>query len=328
MKLGILLLNMGGPDSVEEVLPFLTNLFNDPNILGIRNGLVRKALASYIVSRRLRDSIGNYEKIGGRSPLNDHARAFGSVLEQVLAERSIDAMVRPGMLYAPPRTPDSLRELLDAGCDRILAFSMYPHYSRTTSGSSLQDFHQAMHRLAPAHRVLEVACYPDQQGYIRAMRQRIDQALGEMQTRPLLLFSAHSLPTKVIEDGDPYLDHIQRTVAALMHFYTDYEHELVFQSRATRSKWLEPDISARLPELVDSGHHTFLVIPVSFVSDHIETLYELDMEYREMAEEMGVQEYVLMPGLNDSRIFAEAAADMIQERLEDPTGGEPCNPSA
>ncbi|UCZ57434.1 ferrochelatase [Desulfurispirillum indicum] len=314
MKTGVVLLNMGGPSSLEQVLPFLTGLFNDPRILGIRNGLVRKALASYIISRRLPTAISHYELIGGRSPLLEHTEKLAPKVEQELAQLGIEAMVAAGMRYLEPRTPATVQQLVEKGCSRIVGFSMYPHYSLSTTGSSVEDFQQATQDIQGVQTHL-VESYPDERFYIAAMRQKIDQALQKCQHKPLLLFCAHSLPEKLIRSGDPYRDHIYRTVQALLEFYPDYAHDVVFQSRATRGKWLEPDIDHRLPELVDEGHENMLVVPVSFTCDNVETVYELEMEHRELAGVVGVKEYAVVECLNDSDLFAHAIAHMISREL-------------
>ncbi|WP_027390241.1 ferrochelatase [Chrysiogenes arsenatis] len=315
MKLGVLLLNMGGPDSIESVLPFLQNLFNDPRILGIKNGVLRRTLASYIISKRIAGSIANYEKIGGKSPILEHTQALAVTLEEILRANGCDALVRPAMRYTPPRTPEVVAELVAAGCEHIVAVSLYPQESMTTTGSSIDDDFMSAMVAYPEVSTSTVRHYPDYPGYIAALQQRIDEAVAPLPEKPFFLFSAHSLPRKIIDRGDPYLAHIHRTVSAVMALYPNTSHELVFQSKATRGKWLEPDIAKVLPQLIAGGMKHILVIPISFVSDHIETLYELDMEYREIAEQHDVATYTVMPGLNGSELFAQALAEMIQKEL-------------
>lgn len=202
MKTGVVLLNMGGPSSLEQVLPFLTGLFNDPRILGIRNGLVRKALASYIISRRLPTAISHYELIGGKSPLLEHTEKLAPKVEQELAQLGIEAMVAAGMRYLEPRTPATVQQLVEKGCSRIIGFSMYPHYSLSTTGSSVEDFQQATQDIQGVQTHL-VESYPDERFYIAAMRQKIDQALQKCQHKPLLLFCAHSLPESLSAVATP-----------------------------------------------------------------------------------------------------------------------------
>ncbi|MBB5022719.1 ferrochelatase [Desulfurispira natronophila] len=315
MKLGIVLLNMGGPTSLDKVLPFLTNLFNDPHILGIKNRLVQKALAGYIISRRLNTAISHYEKIGGKSPLLEHTLALCDEVEAEFAKLGMEAIVLPGMRYTEPRTEESLAKLVDEGCDRIVAFSMYPQYSVTTSGSSLADFDAAI-KAWPHLPVTRVEQYPDERHYIGAVRHRIDESLQSLSKPPLLLFCAHSLPEKLVRQGDPYRDHVFRTVQAVLQYYPEYEHEVVFQSRATRGRWLGPSIEERLPELVDDGKLNLLVIPLSFTCDNVETSYELEIEHRELAEELGVKSYQVVQCPNASHHFAHAIRKMIMRELE------------
>ncbi len=307
----VVLLNMGGPDSLEAVRPFLLNLFSDREIIRLGPPFLQGFIARMIVRRRAPKSIENYRKIGGRSPLNEITRAQAEALEALLSERAGPGryVCDVGMRYWHPRTPDVLEGLAERGIKRAIALSLYPHYCQATSGSSINDFEAAARRLGMEYRVIDR--YPDHPGYIEALYQCLMKGVDRIGPGQefTLVYSAHSLPQEMIDRGDPYLEQIRRTISAL-EARSGISGRLCFQSRSGPVKWLEPATDQVLEELADQGVKNILCMPLSFVSDHIETLYEIDMLFGEMMKRRGVR-LVRTPSINDSRPFIEALSDLV-----------------
>ncbi len=324
----VLFLNMGGPDCLEAVRPFLFNLFSDREIIRLGPRFMQRPIAWFIAKRRAPKSMANYEKIGGRSPLLEITRLQAAGVQQRLSDRGFgDVPCLPAMRYWHPRTPRILQDLKERGITRVLGVTLYPHFSRATTGSSVNEFRECAEALGIHADVIE--SYPDDPGYIRALAATLKDAVQRLvasgritqddvfdsESNFALVYSAHSLPKSFIQEGDPYLDHLKRTISAL-EASTGIGGHLCFQSRSGPVEWLEPGTDNMLNDLVENhGKKTFLVLPVSFVSDHIETLYEIDMLYGDMVREKGA-ELFRPPALNDRPEFLDALADMCAKRLE------------
>ena len=307
----VVLLNMGGPDSLEAVRPFLMNLFSDRQIIRLGPRFMQRFIAWMIVRRRAPKSMENYRRIGGSSPLNEITRAQAEALCSLLEKEAGSGrfVCRVGMRYWHPRTPDVLKELKEQGIKQVVGLSLYPHYCHATGGSSIWDFEQAARRLEMSSRVIDR--YPDHPGYIEALLQCLKrgvEAIGRDQEFTLV-YSAHSLPVEMIEQGDPYLDQLKQTISAL-EARSGIKGRLCFQSRSGPVKWLEPATDHMLNSLADQGVKNILCMPISFVSDHIETLYEIDMLYGDMMKKRGVR-LVRTPSINDAPPFIGALADMV-----------------
>ncbi len=325
----ILFLNMGGPDSLEAVRPFLFNLFSDRDIIRLGPGFLQRPIAWFIAKKRAPKSMANYEKIGGRSPLLDITRKQASgVQDRLIARGHHDVRCLPAMRYWHPRTPRILYDLKGHGIDKVLGVTLYPHYSRATTGSSMKEFLQCAEELGMDTDVIE--SYPDHQGYVAALASTVDEAIEELEATGrlwigeardeagsfALVYSAHSLPKSFVDDGDPYVEHLERTISAL-EAITGIKGHLCFQSRSGPVEWLEPGTDTMLNDLADKhGKKTVLVLPISFVSDHVETLYEIDMLYRDMMMDRGVHLY-RTPSLNDRPEFLDALSDLCEARLLD-----------
>ncbi len=319
---------MGGPDSLEAVRPFLFNLFSDREIIKLGPRFMQRPIAWFIAKKRAPKSMANYEKIGGRSPLLDITRSQTAGVQQRLASMGLgEVPCLPAMRYWHPRTPRILYDLKERGVTEVLGVTLYPHYSRATTGSSVNEFLQCAEELGMDAHVIE--SYPDDAGYISALAATVREAADDLVksgrlssdeiTDPesgfALVYSAHSLPKSFIEEGDPYVDHLERTISAL-EAVTGIRGHLCFQSRSGPVEWLEPGTDTMLNDLVErQGKKTLLVLPISFVSDHIETLYEIDMLYGDMVKEMGGRLF-RTPSLNDRPDFLDALADMCAKRLE------------
>ncbi len=310
-KTAILLLQMGGPDSLEAVEPFLLNLFTDRDIIKIGPAFLQPFIARRIVKRRAPQSAENYRQIGGKSPLLELTIQQGKELEKNLGDQYVSFVA---MRYWKPFAAEALQAIAGQGIRRIVALSLYPHYSRATSGSSINDLERALKDCGTSLDVSYIRQFFDHPLYIAALVEKIEQGLAQFadRSRVQLFFSAHSLPQSFISDGDPYLDHITATVRLVMEHFNDVTHHLAFQSRAGPVKWLEPSTDEKLKELAAQGHKDVLIVPLSFVSDHIETLHEIDIEYAEVAHALGITNFKRMESLNSSPTFIACLAELVR----------------
>jgi len=309
-KTAVLLLQMGGPDSLEAVEPFLYNLFSDRDIIKIGPAFLQPLIARMIVKRRAPRSAANYRDIGGKSPLRELTEQQAKELENVLGD-SYRCFV--AMRYWNPFTGEALAAIRQEGISRIIALSLYPHYSRATSGSSFNELEKCLKASKPRPEIACIRQFYDHPLYIQALTEKIELGLSAFpdRSRVQLFFSAHSLPQSFINEGDPYLDHIQTTVRLVMEHFEGVAHHLAFQSRAGPVKWLEPSTGDKLKELASLGHKEVMMIPLSFVSDHIETLHEIDIEYREEAHKLGITDFRRMESLNSSPTFIRCLSELV-----------------
>lgn len=309
-KIAVVLLNMGGPDSLDAVRPFLHNLFSDPEILPVP-GFVRRPLAWWIARRRAPHSAENYRAIGGKSPLGEITLAQAQALE---AELGPGYTVTVAMRYWRPRASEAARAVRDAGAQGLVVLPLYPQFSRATTGSSLADLERALADEGLGSLPREVIrSWEDFPPYAAALAECVREVRDDVGDATVL-FSAHGLPVKLIERGDPYLDHVRATVAAVMEHFPGVPHRLAFQSRAGPVRWLEPSVADELQVLAAQGVRRVVVVPVSFVSDHIETLHEIDVEYGELARSLGFEAFRRSPSLNTRPAFVRALARLVLER--------------
>ncbi|HEY5975072.1 MAG TPA: ferrochelatase [Geobacteraceae bacterium] len=307
----VLLLQMGGPDSLDAVAPFLRNLFADRDIIKIGPAWLQPVIARFIVKRRAPKVEENYRQIGGKSPLRELTEAQAKALE---------AQLGPGyrcfvaMRYWQPSTMEALAAIRREGISEVIALSLYPHYSRATTGSSINELKRVLGEAGVKFQVRYIDSFYDHPLYIEALAERLREGLAEF--HPLadveILFSAHSLPQSFIDEGDPYLSHIEETVRLVMEKF-DIPHHLAFQSRAGPVKWLEPSTDDMLKHLAGHGCKNLLVVPLSFVSDHIETLHEIDIEYAKEAWELGFAKFARTPSLNSAPTFIACLADLVRK---------------
>ncbi len=286
-KFGVLLLNLGGPETLQDVRPFLYNLFSDRQIIQLGPALLQKPIAAMIARKRAPTSIANYRKIGGGSPINRITTAQAEALARSLIDDG-DFMVRICMRYWHPFAGPVLREMVRAGVSELICLPLYPHFSRATSGSSLDDIKLQNIKGDFDLPILDIPSWPDQPEYISCLVSRIREGIGLFKEPVRIVYSAHSLPEKFIDQGDPYVDELKQTIAAVEK-QTGIQGELCYQSRSGPVKWLEPSTPDMLRQLAGQGCKNILMVPISFVSDHIETLYEVDMLYKEQAEELGIR---------------------------------------
>lgn len=311
-KTAVLLLQMGGPDSLDAVEPFLFNLFSDRDIIRIGPAFLQPLIARFISKRRAPKVEAHYAEIGGKSPLREITDAQAKALEAELGEgyRCFVAM-----RYWKPSTLEALAAIRKEGITRILALSLYPHFSRATTGSSINELKRLMDQSGVRFDLDYVDSFCSHPGYIDALAEKIAEGLATFHplSSPEILFSAHSLPQSYIDDGDPYLSQIEETVRLAMERFDQVPYHLAFQSRAGPVKWLEPSTEEKLNHLAERGVHNLLVVPLSFVSDHIETLHEIDIEYLQMAYKLGIVTFRRAPSLNTSPTFIRALGDLVRE---------------
>jgi ferrochelatase len=310
MKIAIILFNLGGPDSLEAVQPFLRNLFSDPAIISLPAWL-RLPLARFIASRRTPKALGIYEKIGGGSPILGQTEAQARALEEALgSEHEWRGYVC--MRYWHPMTERVVQSVRRFAPDRIVLLPLYPQYSTTTTASSFAAWKKAATFKVPT---VEVESYPTEPGFIRASVEMVKQGLAEVPEMPVrVLFSAHGLPEKVIKRGDPYQSQVEETASAIAEHLNGADWSVCYQSRVGPLKWIGPSTDAEIRRAAADGK-SIVLYPLSFVSEHSETLVELDIEYRHLAEQAGVAKYVRVPAVGTHPQFIHGLANLVQAAL-------------
>lgn len=316
-KVGVVLFQLGGPDRLEAIEPFLYNLFCDPDIISFPFAwLARRPLAWLIAARRARHVAEHYAAIGGGSPIRELTERQASALSEAL-EPYFEPRVVVAMRYWHPSTTEAVRQLQGPSLDALVLLPLFPQYSRTTTGSSLKEWSR---RFKPAGTPVQVVDhFYDHPLYLSALVERIEQGLREFR-RPAdvhLVFSAHGLPVSIIEQGDPYREQIEATVRLVLEQGGwSNPYTLCYQSRLGRQPWLEPSLVDTVERLAREGVRRMLAIPISFVTEHIETLYEIDLEVRELARRLGVEDFVTMRALDDSPRFIAALADLVLQAVQ------------
>lgn len=310
---GVVLFQLGGPDSLQAVEPFLYNLFCDPEIIDFPLArLGRKPLARLIAATRARKVQHHYAEIGGGSPIRRHTEQQARALETSLAAAGVDARCVVAMRYWHPFTAEAIAELDRCGCDQLVLLPLYPQYSSTTTGSSLNEWRRQFRgRTTPTSTISE---FYQSERYLDAVVERIDLTLEHFNhpRRAELVFSAHGVPLSVIAAGDPYQAQVEETVALVMkRGGWPNHHRLCYQSKVGGSRWLEPTLRSTLRLLAEERVEAVCVVPVSFVSDHVETLGEIDHKARHEARRLGLSQFEMTPGLNDSPKFISALAELV-----------------
>lgn len=324
-KIGVLLLNLGGPDRLEDVRPFLFNLFSDPEIIRLPFPWLQRPLAWLISTSRASKSQENYKKIGGGSPLRRITEEQAQALQAQLQENGHPAEVYIGMRYWYPFTEEAIARIKRDQVDRLVILPLYPHFSISTSGSSFRLLEQ-LWEADPALQAIDYTIIPswyDRPGYLQAMAQLIAHEIDQLPdpAKAHVFFSAHGVPVSYVEEaGDPYQKEIEACAALVMQTLNrPVEYTLAYQSRVGPVEWLQPYTDDAIKELAERGIKDLVVVPVSFVSEHIETLEEIDMEYREIAEEAGIERFQRVPALNTNPIFIADLAAMVESAVSNPS---------
>jgi len=315
-RVGVVLFQLGGPDTLAAIEPFLYNLFCDPDIIDFPFARIgRKPLAKLISTTRARKVQHHYATIGGGSPIRRFTEQQARALQAELESQDLDARCFVAMRYWHPFTSEAIAQLEAARCDEVVLLPLYPQYSSTTTGSSLNEWQRLFRGNLPAHHVGHFYRHPM---YLDAMIEKIDAALSRFPVprRAEIVFSAHSVPMSVIAKGDPYQRHIEETVELLMERGGwPNGHRLCYQSKVGASKWLQPSLHRTLRNLAAGKVREICIVPVAFVSDHVETLGEINHEAREEARRLGFTQFEMSSGLNDSPKFIAALAQLVRQAL-------------
>jgi len=315
-RVGVILFQLGGPDTLAAIEPFLYNLFCDPDIIDFPFARIgRKPLAKLISTTRARKVQHHYATIGGGSPIRRFTERQARALEAELTNQGLDARCFIAMRYWHPFSSEAIAQLEAAQCDELVLLPLYPQYSSTTTGSSLNEWERLFHGDVPVHNVGAFYRHPM---YLDSVIEKIEEALARFPRpeRAEIVFSAHSVPMSVIAKGDPYQRHIEETVRLLMErggFRN--RHRLCYQSKVGASKWLQPSLHRTLHDLAAEKVREVCIVPVAFVSDHVETLGEIDHEAREEARRLGITQFEMSAGLNDSPKFISALAHLVTDAL-------------
>jgi protoporphyrin/coproporphyrin ferrochelatase len=316
-RLGVLLLNLGGPEQLSDVRPFLFNLFSDPEIIRIPISAFQKPLAWIISTSRFKKSRANYEKIGGGSPLRRITELQARALERQLQAQGEDAKVYIGMRYWHPFTEDAIARIKQDGIEQLVILPLYPQFSISTSGSSFRLI-EKIWKENPQLQPPKYTVIPDwykEPGYLRAMSESIAIEIDKCPNpdRAHVFFSAHGVPVSYVEEaGDPYQLEIEDCTKLIMQTLgRDNEHSLAYQSKVGPIEWLQPYTEDGIVQLAQQGVTDLVVVPISFVSEHIETLEEIDIEYREIAEAAGIHTFNRVPALDTNPVFIQTLVDLV-----------------
>lgn len=321
-KVGVVLFQLGGPDSREAVEPFLYNLFCDPDIIDFPLAwLARKPLARLIARKRAPRIATQYDAIGGKSPIRLLTERQAEALEAALRPH-LEPRVVVAMRYWHPSTAEAAAQLSAERLDELVLLPLYPQYSTATTGSSLNEWKRSWHNARPSARLVKQ--FYNHPLYLDALAEKINLSLthfyrpGEVH----LVFSAHGLPVSFIEQGDPYQRQVEAT-ASLVRARGGWgnPHTLCYQSKVGPQKWLEPSLGQTVERLAAESCRQVLVIPIAFVSEHIETLHEINIETREQALHLGIEQFEMMPALNDSPRFIACLAELVLGALGKPGKG-------
>lgn len=317
MKIAVVLFNLGGPDSLDAVKPFLRNLFTDPAIIRVP-GFVRMFLARLIAARRAPVAREIYSKIGGRSPILPETKLQADALEAALGARGIEAKCFIAMRYWRPFTAEAAASVKAYAPDRIVLLPLYPQYSTTTTQSSREVWTKDAKSLKLQIPTSEICCYPTEGGFVAAAAARIREVMEKAKpgVSYRLLFSAHGLPKKIIEGGDPYQWQVEQSAAAIAKELggEDLDWNVCYQSRVGPLEWIGPSTDAEIKRAGADGKGV-IIFPVAFVSEHSETLVELDMEYAELANHAGVPDYLRASTVRDHPEFISALAGLVSVGL-------------
>lgn len=318
MKLAVVLFNLGGPDSLEAVEPFLRNLFGDPAILSVPS-LVRWPLARFLASRRAPVAREIYAKLGGGSPIVPETRSQATALDAVLRERGLTVRSFIAMRCWHPFSDEAAAAVKAWGADRVVLLPLYPQFSTTTSASSLSDWDRAARKARLVIPATRICCYPANADFVAASADLIRRTLADAKpdVKYRLLLSAHGLPKRTIAKGDPYQWQVERTGAAIVDALgiENLDWAVCYQSRVGPLEWIGPATDSEIREAGAAGKGV-IVAPIAFVSEHSETLVELDIEYAHLAEASGVPHYLRVPAVGSHPRFIAGLADLVMRAAE------------
>ena len=329
-KVAVILFNLGGPDSPRSVKTFLFNLFYDKNIISLPNPL-RYFLAKYISIKRNNVAVEIYQHLGGRSPIVQQTGRQSAALEQrlngITENKECKYKTFVVMRYWFPRAKDVVMEVKKFQPDEVILLPLYPQYSTTTSYSSMQEWKKVMKKhMDVTTPIRSICCYHTHDLFINAHVSLIRKCIAgiENYSKYIILFSAHGLPKNIIDKGDPYQYQIEQTVQKIMKVLNiDIEHTVCYQSKVGRKEWLSPSTE---DEILSAAKQklSVIIVPIAFVSEHSETLVELDIEYRDIANKANIKEYIRVPTLGVHTDFIDALVDLCVRNHEEKTGCPKC----
>ncbi|KAF9975674.1 hypothetical protein BGZ73_000577 [Actinomortierella ambigua] len=323
-KTGILLMNLGGPEKQEHVQDFLLRLFSDRDLIKLP---LQQYAAQYIATTRTPKIKEQYKEIGGGSPILSWTRKQGAMMEKILDQISPETAPHKHYIafrYATPLTSDALDQMKADGIERAIAFTQYPQYSCTTTGSSMNELYRSLKKYDPENKIRwsVIDRWHSHQGLVKAVANHINTALEsypkDQRDNVVILFSAHSLPMSTVYKGDSYTTEVAATVDRVMqHLGYSNPYRLVWQSQVGPKPWMGPRTDKAILGLGEKGHNNQLLVPIAFTSDHIETLFELDLEYAEEAHKAGITGLKRAESLNADPVFIQAMADIVKTHLKD-----------
>lgn len=309
-KEAIVLLNMGGPNNLEEVEVFLTNMFNDKNIITVKSSLLRSLIASMITFSRTEKSQEIYRQIGGKSPLVGHTK---NLVEKLRLRVGDGVIVDFAMRYTPPFASEVVERLNKEYIEKIYLIPLYPQFSTTTTKSSLEDFEEQYHLRGGDAILVEIKHFFQNSTYNKAIIERIKERVDADECKDFdIIFSAHGLPQKIVDAGDVYERHVQKHIEILKKMLKDEEMNfnevhLAYQSKVGPMEWLKPSLGDKLGEIKS---RSVVIFPIAFAIDNSETDFELEIEYREIARELGFEDYRVCRCPNDGELFVDALAEI------------------
>jgi len=312
-KEAVILLNMGGPNNLNEVEMFLKNMFADKNILTMKSDLLRKMIGGMIVFNRTESSQEIYRQLGGKSPIVGHTKSLVKKLQDKLGG---DIIVDFAMRYTPPFASEVIEKLNAAKVEKIYLIPLYPQQSSTTTKSSLEDFEEAYHKAGGDALLVEKKHFFENETYNKSVIEGIKKSVGSDDYRDFdLIFSAHGLPQKIVDAGDVYQKHVQKHITILNEMLEKegmdfHKTHLAYQSKVGPMAWLKPSLDEKLQLVRNKG---IIIVPVAFTIDNSETDFELEVEYREIAEELGFKEYRVTRCANDSDLFVNALCEIYEK---------------
>ena len=317
MKKAVILFNLGGPDKLENVEPFLFNLFNDPAILNLPT-FIRYPLAKLIANRRAPTAKKIYEELGGSSPILGLTKKQASALELKLNQNDALSEYKCFVVMRcwHPRANNVVKEVIDYNPEEVILMPLYPQYSAATSGSSIKEWNDVCVKNNFKVKTSTICCYPTDKNFINAHTNEIDKKIKNLNNFKLI-FSAHGLPEKNIKKGDPYQWQVEQSVNKIVKNlnYDNLDWILSYQSRVGPLKWIGPSTDDIIVENSKIGKHIVLV-PIAFVSEHSETLVELDIEYKKLAKDNGCKQYTRIPALGTNELFIKSMSELIIKKDE------------
>ena len=320
MRVGIVLFNLGGPDNIAGVEPFLRNLFSDPAIIRLP-GFLRLPLARWIAARRAPLAQKIYAHLGGGSPIRKETEAQARALAASLVGAAFEFEIFIAMRYSEPGSEAAVRAMRTFAPDRIVLLPLYPQFSTTTTGSSFDDWDRAAAKVGLTAPTSRICCYSAEAGFVAGLAEHIRAAMASRKPGLAyrLLLSAHGLPKRIVERGDPYQWQVERTAAALVDALGiraggDIDHQVCYQSRVGPLEWLGPATDAEIRRAGTEGRGV-IIAPIAFVSEHSETLVELDIEYGKLAQDAGVPDYRRVPTVGADAAFIDGLAGLVTKAL-------------